>query len=200
VPKIVVPVGRSCGPEYPVDGGQEVEAYILELANGVYPLPLDAYQTWLAAFADVDAHQQHKFTRDRLAEVATEFGVANAAKVVDDLVNSKLLAEYEPGTDSALEFLRSFKLYPTADGLGNTPDDPSMYRIGRDGNVVLSLQHDIFGFWSGSYHEDSMWKAVVAFDKERPRDAPFTTEELGHLFAASVPAIVVTRSGFVDLP
>jgi hypothetical protein len=197
VSKIVVAIGRSSGPEYPADG-QAVERHVIEAGGTIFDVPPQAHLTWLAAFTDPDAHGAHAFTRDRLAEIAGGSGVADAAALVDKLIRSNLLAEYEPGTESALDFLRSYKLYPMADGLGNSPEDPSMFGIGRGGTALLSLEHDIYAFWSGSYREATMWDAVVKFDKERPDDAPFTAEDLGHLFAGSVPVIVATRVGFLD--
>lgn len=197
VPKIVVAVGRSSGPEYPAQG-QVAERHVIEASGNVFDVPAEAHLTWLSAFAEPDAHGAHAFTRERLAEIADANGVTDAAAMVDKLIRSNLLAEYEPGTASALDFLRAYKLYPMADGIGNSPEDPSMFGIGRDGKAVLSLEHDVYAFWSGSYREASMWDAVVKFDKERPNDAPFTTDELGHLFAGSVPVIVATRVGFLD--
>lgn len=198
MPKIIVPVGRTSGPEYPADGGPEADQFVLEVGNNVVGVSAEEHQTWLAAFADVSAHSQHIFTRERLAEVAASQGVQSAVDHIGQLVEWGVFAEFEPGTDSALDFLRSYRLYPTADGLGNSPQDPSMFGIGRNGQAVLSLEHDMFAIWSGAYREHSMWHAVVQFDKARPKDAPFSTEQLAHLFAGSVPVIVATHAGFVD--
>jgi hypothetical protein len=198
VPKIIVPVGRNCGPEYPADGGTEVERFVVEVGDQLLALPADAYQTWLAAFTDTDAHHKHTFTRDRLVDIATGTGVDDAEAIVDKLARSGAFVEFTPGEDSALEVLRSYKLYPTADGMGNSPGDPSMYTIGRDGTVLLALEHDLFSFWSGSFRAASIWDEIVLFDKDRPKDAPFSAEELGHLFAGVLPAIVAARAGFLD--
>jgi hypothetical protein len=198
VPKIVVPVGRSNGPEYPVDGGHEIEHYELVLGEKSIYLPAEAHETWALAFSDSEAHQQHRFTREHLAGLAAERGVADSATIVDRLVRSDAFAEYEPGADSALEFLQRHQLYPTASGMGNSPEDPSMYRIGRNGQVLALIEHDIFAFWSDSYRRGSMWVGVVAFDKKRPADAMFSTEQLGHLFAATVPVLVAVGVGVLE--
>lgn len=195
---IIVPVGFGNGPRFGIDGGPDPAFYEVLRADQSIALPPEAYQVWLTAHADIEAHANLAFTRDRLIELA-EPSVGNAtAGLVDRLVSSRVLAEYEPGTPSALEFLRAHRIYPTAEGLGNTAEEPETFRIGKNGEVLLEVVPDVYTFWCGSYNSASIWEDIVKYDLDFQDDQPLTTDELAQMFSAAIPMIVAARCGFLE--
>ncbi|GAA1668911.1 hypothetical protein [Fodinicola feengrottensis] len=195
---IIVPVGFGNGPRFGIDGGPEPAFYEVLRADESIALPHGAYQVWLTAHADIEAHATLAFTRDRLVELAEPSVGSGTAGLVDRLISSRVLAEYEPGSGSALEFLRTHRLYPTAEGLGNTAEEPEMFRIGKNGEVLLEVIPDVYTFWCGSYNSTSIWDDIVKYDREFEEEQPLTVEELAQMFSAAIPMIVAARCGFLE--
>ncbi|WP_163573442.1 hypothetical protein [Fodinicola feengrottensis] len=135
--KVIVPVGFDNGPRYAADN-TETDYYEIVLAHGdSAELPPDAYRVWTLAFADLQAHRDLVFTRERLVKLAAAGPetVEQAETLVESLIQSDALAEYEPGTQSAIDFLRGHRMFPFAEGMGSTRERPEMFRIGRNGEL-----------------------------------------------------------------
>ncbi|WP_163508621.1 hypothetical protein [Fodinicola acaciae] len=198
---IVVPVGFGNGPRFAIGSGPEPEFYEVLRADQSIALPHDAYQVWLTAHADIESHANLTFTRERLVELAEPSVGDGTTELVERLLSSRVLAEYEPGAESALHFLRTHRLFPTAEGLGNTAEEPETFRIGKNGEVLLEVVPDVYTFWCGSYNSSSIWDDIVKYDlglMSGSEEAPLTLEELAQMFSAAVPMIVAARCGFLE--
>lgn len=195
MPKIIVPVGFDAGPLYPMDGDKGSEPDYFEIVNhdrGA-TLPQDAYTVWLTCFGDPQAHIDLAFTREHLIDLASRAD-PNAASLVHRLIETGVLLEYDTDSNEALEVLRNYKIYATADGMGSTDEVPELFRIGKLGSVLLEVRHEVYHLWTGAFRHNNMWQAVESYSKHRPADAPFPgAVELGRLFARSIPMLVGAR-------
>ncbi|GAA1698548.1 hypothetical protein GCM10009765_54960 [Fodinicola feengrottensis] len=198
VATIIVPVGFDNGPRFGPDGGTEPHYYEVTVGSQSAGLPRDAYQVWSTAHVDVQAHARLQFTRRRLIELCEALVGPAAGTVVERMLADGLLAEFEPGSRTALELLRNYNLHPSAQGMGNSAERPEVFRIGRDGNVLLEVVPDVYSFWCGAFTGSSLWEEVLRYEKELPPDAPLNAEELGHVLSAAVPMIVSSRCGFLE--
>jgi hypothetical protein len=194
--KIIVPVGFDNGLRYAADA-QEADHYEIVTAPGrSADLPDDAYRVWALAFADVEAHRDLAFTRERLVKLAAAGleTVEQAELIVEGLVRAGALAEYEPGTASVTSFLRSHRMYPFAEGMGSTREKPDMFRIGRNGEVLIEVYSDIFSIWTLNLDSPNIW-AMIEWFCEAP--SPLTSEETGFMLAQVLPTLVALRVAYL---
>jgi hypothetical protein len=198
VAAIIVPVGFDNGPRYDPDTPERgPEFYAVVEGRNVVELPLEAYEVWQTAHVDVQSHASGEFTRDLLIQLGARDG-RDTAGIVDRLVKSGLLAEYEVGTPSAIQFLQTYRLFPTGEGIGNSQENPELFQIGRNGDVLLEVVSEVFTFWTVAFAYPSMWDAVLEDARTIPPGLPYSNaEELGYLLAAAVPMIVSTRTGML---
>lgn len=195
--KIIVPVGFDNGPRYAADE-TEHDYYEVVLSHGESAeLPDDAYRVWVLAYADLKAHQDLVFTRERLVQLAAAGPetAEQAEAIIDGLIEAGALAEYEPGTASAIDFLRKHRMFPFAEGMGSTRERPEMFRIGRNGEVLLEVFSDIYSIWSLNVDSPSIWAMIEWFAKV---PEPLTAEETGFMFAQVAPTLVSLRLGYLQ--
>jgi hypothetical protein len=198
MPSIIVPVGFDNGPRYPADPSETFHYEILSNDESV-EVPEESYHLWALAFPDVESHQGLTFTRAKLATLAANGpdDISGAHDIIDQLVRAQLLAEYEPDTPGALKFLEQHRLAPLAVGMGSTKEDPSTFRIGRGGQVILEMSSDTFSLWTLCISAPSIWHAV----KELAGDPPDEPEEdinLGYMFASVIPVLVSLELAFLQ--
>ncbi|GAA1686263.1 hypothetical protein [Fodinicola feengrottensis] len=197
---IIVPVGFDNGPRYDPDAAPDSgpEYYEVSERRNSAELPFDAYEVWQLAHVDVQSHAAGEFSRDRLIELAARTG-RDANGIVNRLVATGLLVEYEVGTPSAIKVLQSHQLHPTGQGIGNTQEHPEIFRIGRNGEVLLEVVNEVYTFWTVSHGYPSIWDAVQDDAQAIPAGLPYqTAEELGYLFAAAIPMIVASHMGVLE--
>ncbi|GAA1677235.1 hypothetical protein [Fodinicola feengrottensis] len=196
MPKIVVPVGYPMGISHPADDAGEPAYYEVLVGQDQATLTESGQRLWSLAFSDHDAHREQRFTLQHLENLAQANGISDP-DVMGSLLKSGLLVEFEVGERSSIDFLKHHNLHPNGMGVGNTPDDPSMFKIAVGGQVVLTLHHDLYVLWSGSIRFPSMWDQVRNYQKYRT-GAPLSGEQLGYLFAATVPVILAAGAGYLD--
>lgn len=198
MPKIIVPVGLDLGPEHPAD---ETETFHYEILTGEQSvdLPEDAYRVWALAFPDVESQKNRTFTREKLTALAIDnAGDTDRVKAnIDALLESGLLVEYDPDSDEALRFLEQFRLIPCSVGMGNTPERPDMYRLGRGGEVLLEVFSDIFSVWSLGLSTPSIWHATSAV--ATPDTDGTSATDIGHVVADAVPVLVALELAYLQV-
>lgn len=196
VPKIIVPVGYPMGVRHPIDEQDEAAYFEVLVARDQVKLNQVTSRLWTLAFSDPEAHREQRFTRQHLEQIGAHNDITDT-DVLESLFKTGLLVEYETSERSAVDFLKKHNLHPAAVGIGNTPDDPSMFRIAIGDQVVLTLQHDLFVLWSSSIRFPSLWDSVRTYAKYGG-GGPFSANELGVLFAATIPVILAAGAGYLD--
>lgn len=197
VPKIIVPVGYPMGVRHPIDEQDEPAYFEVLVGRDQAKLSEPASRLWSLAFSDPEAHRELRFTRQHLEQVAANAGLTDMG-MMEEMLKGGLLVEYDDTERSSIDFLKRHNLHPTGSGVGNTPDDPSMFNVAVGNGIVLTLQHDLFVLWSGSIRFASLWDSVRDYSKHRG-NAPLSTNELGVLFAATIPAILAAGAGYLDI-
>ncbi|WP_163510475.1 hypothetical protein [Fodinicola acaciae] len=194
--KIIVPVGFDNGPRYAASESTSSYYELLLSHDEGLELPADAYRAWTLAATDLQAHQDLAFTRERLIKLASAGpeNVEQAEGIIQGLVEAGALAEYEPGTQSAIEILRRHRMFPFAQGMGNTPDRPDMFRIGRNGEVLLEVYSDIYSVWSLNLDNSNIWEMIEEFCQP---PAPLSAEETAYMFAQALPTLVTLQLGYL---
>lgn len=205
---VIVPVGLRLGYEYfEVEPARfDDELLRVHVGEQLLELPDDEAAVWTAAFADPIRHGGHEVTRSSLAADLRDHPlVADPVAVIERLLDRELLVEFEP-VDGPLEGLfRAIQLYPLGEGLGNSPDDPRMYRIGNRGESCVAVPPEVYAIWSYSLTGRTLWSACVdlaeGYDEDlRPGEEPagFAPEEFARDVAAVLPALIASRCAFID--
>jgi hypothetical protein len=188
VSKLIVPVGFENGSRW---RGHQVTHEVM-LPNTAATLPPDAHAVWLAAFTDIEAHAALRFTRDELLRVSTLLGIARAPEIIENLQEAGLLVEFD--LDAPADLFERTRLFPLAEGLGNSEDQPTAFRLGREGRVLLQLNVHVFGVWSTSVYFPSLAEGIAKY----AAGVDIPAAEIGGRFAYALPAIVANRCGFLQ--
>ncbi|MFD1321665.1 hypothetical protein ACFQ4H_11260 [Micromonospora sonneratiae] len=160
---------------------------------------------WAAAFIDPESHAKLAVNRAsliRLLETAPK-PERRAAEIVDDLLKRGLLVEFDPDGDLEPVFHRH-KLLPLGQGLGSTPEEPHLHRIGFAGKAAVALPIQVFTQWSYAYLHADLWEACV-FYADESEDAEegeellnLTPEEVARDTALNLPMMISTSTAFLD--
>jgi hypothetical protein len=210
MPTVIVPVGLNLGPSYryttPPD--PTPEHWEVRLATEAEELTADEFQVWGRAFLDPERHARLEVTRDTLRRdvVAAGNGPTDPDPVIDRLLERGLLVEYDP--EGPLEkVFRRYKLFPIAEGMGNTPDEPDRYHIGHNGVSLVKVNYTVYGMLAfSSTVAPSLWEACVDFQAgavelreagEDVDEAP--AEEVAREIAITAPMLVASGCAFFDV-
>jgi hypothetical protein len=196
MPKVIVPVGFDGGPVWPLDAGDQPDYYEVIVDDRSMQLPEDAYLIWATSMLDRVAQAEGRFERaDLLRLTSDDDRITDPNGTIQQLLDSGLLVEFDP--EDCQAFLQQYRLYPLAEGGGNTKEHPEAFRLTRRGEVVLELYHDAYGMWQGMVKAANIWEEIEGYAKDLPSGS-FNLEQLTFLFARAIPAIVSTRCGFLQ--
>ncbi|TDC38847.1 hypothetical protein [Micromonospora sp. KC213] len=207
MPRVIVPAGLSMGPRYryvrPPD--PTPECYEIHLGDDLVELTETEAAVWAAAFVDAERHAKLDVNREsliRLLETAPQ-PEPQAAEIIDNLIGRGLLVEFD--TDGDLEpVFRRHKLLPLGEGLGSTPDEPHLHRIGHSGQPKVAVPVDVYGLWSFSYRDADLWKACVLYadDTENVEegDEPMeqTPTQVAQDLAIYLPLLIAVSCAYLD--
>ncbi|MEU0549541.1 hypothetical protein [Micromonospora sp. NPDC005979] len=207
MPRVIIPVGFSLGPQHryvrPAD--PMPESWEVHLGGDMLELTEDEVGVYGAAFLDVEGHSKLQVDRDRLikALVTAPKPQPNAARIVDRLIGRGLLLEFDP--EGPLEDLfRRYRLFPTAEGMGSTPEEPEYHRMGHQDRALLAVHNTPYTMWAFSFLHPNLWAACEylsaadeadsrADDETRPEPAGVARE-----VALNLPMMVATQCAFLD--
>ncbi|RKR87122.1 hypothetical protein BDK92_1395 [Micromonospora pisi] len=207
MPTVIVPVGLSMGPRYryvrPPD--PTPECYEIHLGDDLVELDETEAAVWAAAFVDAERHAKLAINRKSLIQLVQTAPKPEprAAEIVDDLIARGLLVEFDPEGDLEPVF-RRHKLLPLGQGLGSTPDEPHLHRIGFANQPILAVPNDTYGIWSFSFLHHDLWAACVDLADESEEEAEgeevqgLTPEGVAQEFAMQLPMLVSTSCAFLD--
>lgn len=210
--KIVLPVGFSVGPRYNIADPPDPNMNFYEISLGDESIQLndDETKVMAAATGDPDRHTRLEITRIsvRTCLEVLHDGVAEPEPIIDHLMSMGLLVEFDPveGTDDELaDLFRRHRLYPTAEGLGATPEEPRRYRIGHGSVPVVIVDNLTFSIWAYSRNFTNLWDECADFASDREyvgedgKPLNLTTEVVVRRFARSLPALIGSGTAFLDL-
>jgi hypothetical protein len=208
VPKVIVPIGFDGGAWYDTtpDSVSDIAEYEVVLAADTIMLNRDDYKVWQLSYADPEASSRCEFGRTNLEDLATMHMVADqpvdeplvdVSAVLADLIKAGVLGEFDPEGESGLEFLRTHRLFPTGDAVGNSVADRLYFQVGREGRVLLRMFSDVYTIWSRAVYYPSIWDAVHAFHAGLA-EPMMSAEQIGVQVLRSLPAIVTNRCGFLQ--
>lgn len=210
MPNVIVPVGLHLGPVYPIVDKPDKNA-LPEYCEVLFKRDLEEltpseFVVWGSAFGDAKRATRFEMNRETLADevprkVRNEIDVAS---VVDGLVKSGLLLEYDTDAGLAEDLLRKLQIYPTAQGLGNDAADPGWFRIGNRGDTLIKVTSTVYGLWSFASCEPSIWDACVKLqggraeldDGDEPLDV--SVAEVAAAISNNIPLLVSAGCAYLD--
>lgn len=117
------------------------------------------------------------WTRAALLEAAHPVVGDTVDRIVTILLGKDVLIEVTPGTPEAIEFAKEVRLVPLQLGLGNTREEPWIWRIGP-GTPFVGVTHTVYHMWEWSHLYRSLWDSCQSLAKIRQnREDSLLTEE-----------------------
>ncbi|HZX03845.1 hypothetical protein [Kribbella sp.] len=184
--RLMLPIGHL------VDSGQ------VRRGADVVELSERQYAVWALAHGSLPAVQeQFAWRRESIVALARHTGVADAAKLVDELRDLGLLAAIPPDGSEALEFARGHRVAPLMLGLGNTAAEPGRFAIGFLGQPVLHVDFAVYDLWQWSAMDDTLWAtcqsaADVAGNGLDP-------EKLLATFLSALHPLLLVNAAYIDV-
>lgn len=212
MPTVIVPVGFIMGPEFGSDGPQDRPPQHYEVHFGGDPQDLseEEFATWAGAFVDPTRHANLEVDRKALEEfLRNDDGLvgrmADPVPLVSALLERGLLIEFDPLEGDLQELFTNLRLFPQGQGLGSTPEDPALYRIGFGPQPVARVTSNVYQLWSYSLTFPALWDACVdmaeaANTELEPGEEPLGIQpvELAREVAAAIPLLVSSGAAFID--
>lgn len=177
---VVFPIGHYMGPFHPRPGAPP-RHFIVRIGWTTPKLPDEAHlDVWAFAHGLPTRIDSERWTREAVVRTAEDAGVADAGAVVENLLERRLLAEVEPGTDQAVEFARTYRMQSLLIGLGNGPDDPVLDGIGIAGlPAVVRVRPRVFELWQWGHLWPDLWstcESLAEVSRESGSTDPDETE------------------------
>jgi hypothetical protein len=208
MPRIVVPVGFNLGARhrYVSPPDPQPDSYEIHLGAEIVELAADEAAAYAFAFLDVERHATLKVTREWLIQAmrTAPQPQPDAERLVNGLVDRGLLLEFDP--DGPLESVfRRYRLFPTAEGMGTTAEEPEYYRMGHLGQPLVAVPNDTYMMWAFSYLHPNLWEACAYYAKadveeleEGEEPIGLTAEGIARQVATNLPMMVTTLCAYVD--
>lgn len=115
-----------------------------------------------------------------------------------------LLLEYDTDGPYEKAFSR-VKLFPLAEGMGNTPEEPERTHIGHNGISLVKVSSVVFGLWAASSLDPSLWHACLGMDADNRQDIDagmdlvrVSADDAAGQVAATMPMIIASGCAFLD--
>lgn len=175
---LIFPMAHHLGEQYV----SETKTTTYELRGGwhVESLTKQERDVWLLAHGLLDQLEHGiRWTRATLLEVALPVVGNDVNSIVESLLERDVLMETAPGTKQAVEFAKEVRLVPLQWGLGNSPEEPWMWRIGLPSQPLVGVPHVVYNTWEWSHMYVNLWESCKALAKMNAEDAelPARTEE-----------------------
>ncbi|MQA03531.1 MAG: hypothetical protein GEV07_12700 [Streptosporangiales bacterium] len=210
MPKVIVPVGMMLGEYFRVDGQHSSSPEFWHVSVGGYAeqLNADEVKVWASAMVEPERQAKLEGTRELLLDTvrkATKGVISRPGKIVDELIERGLLIEFDPVEGDVETIARKHRLFPLGVGMGNSGDDPLMYRIAVGSEPRIGVNGDVYALWSNSLYYLNLWQSCQQFAKEMNQyvtpggdmeelDAESVMREL----AVNIPLLVSAECAFLD--
>jgi len=207
MPRVIIPVGFSLGPQHkyvrPAD--PEPESWEVHLGGDMIDLTEDEIGVYGAAFLDVEGHSKLRVNRERLVEslLTAPTPQPAAEHLVTNLMDRGLLLEFDP--EGPLdELFRRYRLFPTAEGMGTTPDEPEYHRMGHHNRPLVAVHNTGYTMWAFSFLHPNLWVAceyLAAVDEDLGEDeepSGLTAQQVAREVALNLPMMIATQCAFLD--
>ncbi|MER7166538.1 hypothetical protein [Micromonospora sp. NPDC000207] len=203
MPGVIVPVGFSLGPQHRYVRPPDLVPETFEVHLGGDVVDLTEAELGAYGFAHLDVRAHSKLQVDRTQLVRTISAAPDPSPDVEELVaglvRRGLLLEFDP--DGPLEpVFRRYRLFPTAEGLGTTPEEPEYHRMGHHGQPRVAVHNTAYVMWAFSFLHPNLWAAceyLAAQDDEEDVDRG-DAHEIAQEVAANLPMMVATQCAFLD--
>lgn len=155
---LLFPIGHCIGAYYDLPVSND-HYYQVRVGPDVVRLDEEQFAIWGLAHGAPDRPMDQPWNRKAVLTAARRASIAWAEKVLDSLVEDRLLFETEPGTDSAVDFARRHRLIPLMLGLGNSAEEPRQYSVGMIDLPVVSMSAMAYDLYEWAHMDANLWLA-----------------------------------------
>lgn len=155
---LLFPIGHCIGAYYDAPASTE-HFFQVRVGPEVVRLRDDQFAVWGLAHGTPDRPEGQPWNRAAVLTAARQAGIAEAETVLGSLLEDKMLAETSPGTESALDFARRYRMLPLMLGLGNTTEEPRLYSVGLIGQPIVSMSGVAYDLYEWAHMDANLWLA-----------------------------------------
>jgi hypothetical protein len=209
---VLIPVGHSLGPEHLSDP----LVYVLRVGWGRVELTEEEFTVWLRAHGVIPPESP---AAQAVAErrLITEVGPLSAARsdvaaslvdhardpdaAIETLLSRGLLRQVRPGSEDLLAFARDHRVLPLAQGLGNSTENPELYRVGAGPVTLATLGLGGYLLWARGGLDGSLWESCEALSAivEQTGEARSDPADLLRSFFEALPGLLASGSLCIDV-
>ncbi len=155
---LLIPIGHCIGAYYDAPASDE---HFIQVRVGaqVNRLSDEQFAIWGFAHGAPDRDMEKPWGRQSVLTAGRRAGIANSEQVLDSLVADHMLIEVTPETDGAVDFAKRHRLVPLMLGLGNTAEEPWIYRAGMIGLPIVQMTAMAYDLYEWAHMDPSLWVA-----------------------------------------
>lgn len=155
---LLFPIGHCIGAYYDLPESDD-HFYQVRVGADVMRLDDHRFTLWGMAHATPGRPPDEPWNRAALLAAAGRTAIEGCEQIVDSLIADQLLVETTPGTDSAVDFARRFRLIPLMLGLGNTAEEPWIYSVGMIGMPLVQMSAMAYDLFEWAHLDANLWLA-----------------------------------------
>lgn len=155
---LVLPIGHAIGTYYDLPVSMD-HFHQVRVGPDAVRLSDEQFAVWGIAHGSPDQRSPHPWNRRTVIRLARRAGVRTVESVFDSLTQEGLLVTTTPGTDSAVEFARNYRMLPLMLGLGNSAAEPRRYAVGLPGRPLVHMVSALYDLFEWAHMERDLWAA-----------------------------------------
>lgn len=201
---MLVPVGHSVGPLFPVSGERDPDSYEIRFGDGIFSIDEEEMRIWALAHGDPHRVAVEVPSRKMIFDTAGDMSITTINQVIDRLRDVGLLVEFEPGSPQARGFAHRHQVFPLALGLGNSAETPWYFEVGLPNAPRVIVSTDVYHLWMFANRHPSLWDAcqylAVEHRETTASDLPIEVnpDQIMAHFLEALPAMLATACVYVD--
>ena len=175
---LIFPIARYLGDSF--NSEDKTTTYDLRGGWDVVHLTRLERDIWAMAHGMPDQLESgRRWTRTALREsLQHQWGADTVDQTIDNLISRDILAEVTPGSCGAVEFAKEYRLVHLQMALGNTPEQPWLWRIGP-AVPVIAVSGTVYHIWTWCHLYKSLWDSCRSLATMNAEDdvLPGTAQE-----------------------
>jgi hypothetical protein len=193
---LLLPIGHGLGP---IGDPAGARLQRVRLGARIFTLDGPGFGVWALAHGAPHRSDDRVWGRGSVLGRARELGLPDPAAQLETLLADGLLVEVTPGDGSVAAFAARHRLVPLMLGLGNTAEEPDVYRIGLPGRPIVAVGAALYEFYGWSHLDPALAVACeFAAERERRSDPDGAPTAVADALLATIHALLAPNAAYLD--
>ncbi len=154
---IILPIGHYVGAYHP-GPGEPLAHHTVRIGRTPVRLQSDEeFGLWALCHGLTGDAASRTWSRDGVLAAAAESGIADAPRLLQELITEDIVVEVAPDTPDSIDFAKSYRVVPLMFGVGLTGDDPVTAGIGLQGQPAIEVTSFGYELWRFGHRVGNLW-------------------------------------------